>query len=154
MASYGQVSLRGSGQEFIVLHPLGGSPRSTSPKQSRANFNFARRWSSEEQPRRPAQRQAPRRSSLCTQQKAERAMMREHIREKYNLTKNSEDQRQVREAGGNVQLSRELRAIVYREKPEKPKMPFVPLLSYKSPGLGEPNMAAETLQPAARCLVM
>ncbi|XP_072284120.1 complexin-3-like [Pyxicephalus adspersus] len=112
--------------------------------------NKTRRWSSDDQHRvlRP---EMTRRSSLHTQQKAERALMREHFREKYNLPKNTSDQ--LKTAGGNVRLSRELRAIVRQEEPYRQESSFVKLLSYRDLNTGA-SAVAESLQQKGRCLVM
>ncbi|XP_073464906.1 complexin-3-like [Aquarana catesbeiana] len=123
-----------------------------SPTQPRVNV--PRRWSCDDQPRHRVQRpETTRRSSLHAQQKSERALMREHFREKYNLPKNTSDQQQLKVAGGNVRLSRELRAIVRHEEPYHQESSFVQLLSYRDLKTGA-SAATESPPPKSRCLLM
>ncbi|KAM5129484.1 complexin-3-like [Mantella aurantiaca] len=112
--------------------------------------NMPRRWSSEDH-HREERPETARRSSLHTQHKAERALMREHFREKYRLPKDGSDQRRVKAAGGNVRLSKELRAVLRHDEPRRQEESFVQLLSYRPLNTGA---TAETLQSNRRCLVM
>uniref|UniRef100_A0A803TY07 Uncharacterized protein n=1 Tax=Anolis carolinensis TaxID=28377 RepID=A0A803TY07_ANOCA len=57
------------------------------------------------------------RESAFAQRKAERASMRAHLREKYQLPKNRTDRKQLEAAGGKAKLPRDLLAIV---KPKDP----------------------------------
>ncbi|XP_077086115.1 complexin-3-like [Siphateles boraxobius] len=52
------------------------------------------------------------REAMNAQKNAERAAMRLHFRSKYQLTKNAEDRKRVRLAGGKVRLPRDLAKMV------------------------------------------
>ncbi|KAK7146664.1 hypothetical protein R3I94_009486 [Phoxinus phoxinus] len=52
------------------------------------------------------------REAMHAQKNAERAAMRLHFRSKYQLTKNAEDRKRVRAAGGKVCLPRDLGKMV------------------------------------------
>ncbi|XP_018420729.1 PREDICTED: complexin-3-like [Nanorana parkeri] len=122
-----------------------------SPTPPRANVT--RRWSSEDQRHRLLRPETTRRSSLHSQQKAERALMREHFREKYKLPMNNSDQQQLRAAGGNIRLPKDLRSIVRHEEPYRQESSFVQLLSYRDLNTGASSVT-ESLQQKGRCLVM
>ncbi|XP_063803825.1 complexin-3-like [Pseudophryne corroboree] len=127
------------------------------PREDKSSIFTTRRWSADEQQhRRVLQPDTKRRDSLYAQQKAERAVMREHFREKYNLRKNPQDQQQVKAAGDNVRLAKELRAAVRQGEPERDDFSLPGFLSYKSLDLSYLRKGAnmEYLQPGRRCLVM
>ncbi|XP_040189123.1 complexin-3-like [Rana temporaria] len=152
---------------FIGKFLFGGPTKSASSCGTSGNFaqdlhspaqpriNVPRRWSYDDQPRHRALRpETTRRSSLHAQQKTERALMREHFREKYNLPKNSSDQKQLKAAGGgNVRLPRELRATARRQEPYHQESSFVQLLSYRDLNTGA-SAATKSPPPKSRCLLM
>ncbi|XP_077178555.1 complexin-3-like [Paroedura picta] len=57
-------------------------------------------------------KQKNKRDATFTQRKAERAAMRAHLREKYQLPKNRMDKKQMEAAGGKVTVPQDLLAIV------------------------------------------
>ncbi|XP_056410041.1 complexin-3-like [Hyla sarda] len=122
-----------------------GPPQERWP-QPEPKVNMMRRWSSEEQHRRVLQ-PGRRRDSLYSQQKAERALMRQHFREKYHLAANVQDQEQVK-AGDHVRLSRNLRAVVRQEEDNSEDFSITDLLANLR------KSAQTTVEPGARCLVM
>ncbi|XP_044129002.1 complexin-3-like [Bufo gargarizans] len=122
----------------------GGPPQEKWP-QTECRVNM-RRWSLEEQNCRVLQPDK-RRSSMYAQQKAERALMREHFREKYHLARNAHDQEQVRAAGTNVHLSRELRAIVRQDQSHRMADKLTYLRTSTQTAAGPP-------QPGVRCLLL
>ncbi|KAM3910261.1 complexin-3-like [Leptodactylus fuscus] len=126
----------------------GGAPQERWP-QPESRPNIIRRWSSDDQQRRVLQPDT--RNTLYAQQKAERALMREHFREKYHLAKNTHDQQQVKATGGNIRLSRELRVVVRQEQTDTQAYSIADLLADLKKSA--PSTAGP-LQPGARCLVM
>ncbi|XP_075050632.1 complexin-3-like [Mixophyes fleayi] len=125
------------------------------PSEDKSRVNIMRRWSADEQHGRVLQPDTKRRDSLYAQQKAERAMMREHFREKYNLRKNAHDQQQVKAAGGNVRLPKDLRAIVRKDEVDTEHFSISDFLSYKNLDLSYLRKGTmESLRPGSRCLVM
>ncbi|XP_071988152.1 complexin-3-like [Engystomops pustulosus] len=127
-----------------------GAPQEQWP-QSESRINIMRRWSSDDQHHRVVQPDTRRRDSLFAQQKAERAQMREHFREKYNLSKNTHDQQQLKAAGGNVRLSKDLRAVVRQDQTDSQDFSFTDLLADLRKSA---QSSAAPLKPGARCLVM
>ncbi|KAG8514521.1 Complexin-3 [Galemys pyrenaicus] len=59
------------------------------------------------------------RDAQFTQKKAERATLRSHFRDKYQLPKNETDESQIQMAGGDVELPRELAKMVAEDTEEE-----------------------------------
>ncbi|XP_068108648.1 complexin-3-like [Hyperolius riggenbachi] len=131
----------------------GAVPQDLRPPQD--SKRITRRWSSDEQHRKVPQPDMSRRTSLFAQQKAERAVMREHFRQKYNLAKNTDDRQRLKEAGSNIRLPKDLRTIMRQEKAEEvaEEVSFVRLISYKNLETGVSTTMA-SLPPVSRCLLM
>ncbi|XP_053559317.1 complexin-3-like [Bombina bombina] len=137
----------------------GGFAQEQKPiKEEKPGWNILRRWSSEEQHRKDIQEEMKRRDSLFAQRKAERAVMREHFREKYHLTQNSRDEQQVKGAGGNRKMSKDLRIMVKQDEPSSDDFSILGMLGYHSLDLDYLKKSAhstmDSIQPAARCLLM
>ncbi|XP_053330309.1 complexin-3-like [Spea bombifrons] len=95
----------------------GFSQENGPPRGEMLGGNITRRWSSEDQYHQNVHVRTKRRDSFYAQQRVERAAMREHFRTKYNLTKNVPDVQQVKTAGGNLRVSKEVRAMVRPREP-------------------------------------
>ncbi|KAM6434882.1 complexin-3-like [Liasis olivaceus] len=67
-------------------------------------------WEPAETRARPRQKEE--RDAAFAQQKAQRASLRTHLREKYHLPKNLADEKQLEAVGGKTQLPRDLLTIV------------------------------------------
>ncbi|KAM4690196.1 complexin-3-like [Rhinophrynus dorsalis] len=137
---------------------VGFPPEHRPHREERSGWNIKGRWSSEDQHHKELQAEMNRRDSFYAQKKAERAMMREHIRGKYHLPKNSQDEQQVRAAGGSVQMPRELRLIIQPEEPGQQGFSILGFLGHQSLDLGflkkSPHSAVDSLQPGKRCVIM
>ncbi|KAM4662103.1 complexin-4-like [Discoglossus pictus] len=127
-------------------------------KEEKPGWNILRRWSSEEQHHIDHQAEMKKRDMLYAQKKAERAVMREHLREKYHLSPNSRDEQQVKVAGGNRQMSKELRVMVQREEPRSEDFSILGALGYQSLDLDYIKKSAhstmDSLQTGTRCSLM
>ncbi|CAH2327558.1 complexin-3 [Pelobates cultripes] len=134
----------------------GFQPEHKCTKEKAFGVDMKRRWSSEEQYHRTFHAETRRRNSFYTQQKAERAAMREHFRSKYNLPKNTQDQHHVKEAGGNKRMSRDVRAVIQTE--ESPSENFSMLGFLGFPSLGNlkkgTQSTMDSLQSGTRCSLM
>nr|XP_056708425.1 complexin-3-like [Euleptes europaea] len=100
-------------------------------------------------------KQKSKREEVFTQKKAERAAMRAHLREKYQLPKSRTDKKQMAAAGGKLALPKDLLAIVKPKGPSEAGSLFPSLgdLDFSSFRMTAQN-AMRSLQRPVQCPVM
>ncbi|XP_066466261.1 complexin-4-like [Tiliqua scincoides] len=103
----------------------------------------------------PSQKQTSKRDLAFVRQKAERAAMRAHLREKYQLPKNRIDKKQLEATGGEIKLPQDLLAIMKSTGPSAPGSIFTNLgnLDFSSLRMTAGN-AVQALQRPVQCPVM
>nr|XP_014347302.1 PREDICTED: complexin-4-like [Latimeria chalumnae] len=98
------------------------------------------------------------RDAIYEQKKAERAVMRNQLREKYNLSKNAQDDRQVNSVAKKVQLPNDLAAITRREgQPEEENSFFGAFSGLQSLNLTDFTDTAQSTRESLRqtqCQIM
>ncbi|XP_066577273.1 complexin-3 [Amia ocellicauda] len=93
-----------------------------------------------------------RREGLCAQKNAQRAAMRSHFRQKYQLAKNSKDASHVKAVGGKVVLPHELAAVVRPKVAPPEDGGFSFFGSFQ--GLSLDGLHSGTQTPNKQCAVM
>ncbi|KAJ1080654.1 hypothetical protein NDU88_000848 [Pleurodeles waltl] len=116
-----------------------------------------RKWSSEEQYQERLDEEKRNRDAFYAQKKAERAVMRDHFREKYQIPKNQADV-QVR-CSSNVKLSKEVMALVKPDEAPEPALSFFgPLPNIENLDLSFLRKTADntmdSLRPGPQCQIM
>ncbi|XP_078526516.1 complexin-3-like [Lissotriton helveticus] len=116
-----------------------------------------RKWSSEDQYQESVEEEKRQRDTLYAQKKAERAVMRDHFREKYQIPKNQADAPVRR--GSNVKLSKDISALVKPEEaPEPARSFFGPLPNIENLDLSflrkTTNSAMDSLRQGPQCQIM
>ncbi|XP_048366588.1 complexin-3-like [Sphaerodactylus townsendi] len=97
-------------------------------------------------------KQKSNRDAVFVQKKAERAAMRAHLREKYQLPRSRKDKKQVEAAGQKVTLPQDLLAIVKSKAPSEAGSLF-PSLDFSSFRMTAQN-AVQSLQQPIQCPIM
>ncbi|XP_060614120.1 complexin-3-like [Anolis sagrei] len=102
-----------------------------------------------------SQKQQTKRESAFAQRKAERASMRAHLREKYQLPKNRTDRKQLEAAGGKTKLPQDLLAIVKPKDTSEPGSIFSAWAGLDFSSLRiTAESAVESLKRPVQCPVM
>ncbi|XP_069506188.1 complexin-3-like [Ambystoma mexicanum] len=119
-----------------------------------------RKWGSEEQYRQSLEEEKRKRDAVYAQKKAERAVMRDHFREKYHLPKNQADEQQRHAAvSSNMKLSKDVTALVKPEEPADTELSYFRALpSFQNLDLSFLQKTAQStmnsLKPGAQCQIM